>query len=111
MLLVAADVVLVGDQRQVRVVGGRFRRSGMGKCAQDEQDCDVGGKDAEPDASDHGEAEDEGHQKRNHGCKSFGNRNLSRLIASACIVSRKASLVVCRLPKLKMKNQRPIHLR
>ena len=76
-LLVATDLVLVGDQRQVRVVRGGFRRNGMGKCAQNAQDGDVGGEDAEPDASKHGETQDEGHQKRNHGCKSFGIENLA----------------------------------
>jgi hypothetical protein len=77
-LLVATDVVLVGDKRQVRVIGRRFRRSGMGKSAQDAQDCDVGREDTEADTSDHGDAQDEWHQKRNHGFKSFGNENLSK---------------------------------
>ena len=74
-------MVLVGDQRQLRVVGGGFRRRGTGECAQEAQDCDVGGEDAEADRSDHGKAKDEGHEKRNHGCKSFGNKSLSKFIA------------------------------
>jgi hypothetical protein len=59
----------------------------MGKYAQDAQDCDIGREDTEADTSDHGDAQDEGHQKRNHGFKSFGNENLSKLMALAWVVS------------------------
>jgi hypothetical protein len=41
----------------------------MAERAQDTEHGDVGGEDAEADGSDHGKAEDKGHQERNHGCK------------------------------------------
>jgi hypothetical protein len=43
----------------------------MAERAQDPEHCDVGGEDAEAEGSDHGEAEDKGHQQGNHGLKSF----------------------------------------
>ena len=39
----------------------------MAERAQYAEHCDVSGEDAEADGSDHGEAEDKGHQERNHG--------------------------------------------
>ena len=73
------------------MVGGefRFRLSRTRECAQDAQDRDVGGEDAETDGSNHGEAEDERHQERNHGCRSFRHENLSQLMASVSVVSWK----------------------
>ena len=68
-VLVAAGVVLGGNQDKARTGRGGFRRCGMAECAQDAEDCDVSGEDAEADGSDHGEAENEGHQERNHGPK------------------------------------------
>ena len=39
----------------------------MAERAQDAEHGDVSGQDAEADGSDHGEAEDNGHQEGNHG--------------------------------------------
>jgi hypothetical protein len=38
----------------------------LAECAQDAEDCDVSGENAKSDGSDDGEAEDKGHQVRDH---------------------------------------------
>ena len=68
----------------------------MGECAQDAEDHDLGGEDAEADGGDHGKAKDKRHQERNHGCKSFGNKDLAKLAASASVVPSETSRVVGR---------------
>jgi hypothetical protein len=67
--LVAAGVGLRGHQHQAGARRNRLGLRGMAECAQDAEYCDVGGKHAEADGSDHGEAEDNGHQEGNHGFK------------------------------------------
>jgi hypothetical protein len=65
--LVAAGVGLGGNQDKARTGWGWLRLCRMAERAQDAENCDVGGEDAEADGGDHGEAENEGHQERNHG--------------------------------------------
>ena len=69
--LVAAGVVLRGHQHKTWASRNRFGLRRMAECAQDAEYCDVSGEDAEADGSDHGEAEDNGHQEGNHGLKSL----------------------------------------
>ena len=67
--LVAAGVVLRWYQDQAWASRNRLGLSRVAERAQDAEYCDVGGKHAEADGSNHGEAEDKGHQERNHGVK------------------------------------------
>lgn len=67
--LVAAGVVLRGHQHKARARGNWFGLRWVAERAQDAEYCDVSGEDAEADGSDHGEAEDKGHQEGNHGFK------------------------------------------
>ena len=69
--LVAAGVVLGWYQHQASAGFSRLGLGWMAERAQDPKYCNVGGEDAEADGGDHGEAEDKGHQERNHGLKSF----------------------------------------
>jgi len=69
MTLIAADVVLGRDEHQARAGWNRFGACGLAEGAQDSEDCDVGGQDSEADGGDNGEAEENGHQKRDHGLK------------------------------------------
>jgi hypothetical protein len=69
--LVAAGVVLRGYQHKASTSRNWLRLRWMAERAQDTEHGDVGGEDAEADGGDHGEAEDKGHQERNHGRKSF----------------------------------------
>src|SRR6266481_5908996 len=67
--LVAAGVVFRGHQREARMGFCWLGLGWMAERAQDPKYGDVGGEDAEADGGDHGEAEDNGHQERNHGLK------------------------------------------
>jgi hypothetical protein len=70
-VLVAAGVVLRRQQHQAGASRSRLGLRRMAERAQDPEYCNVSGEDAEADGCDHGEAEDEGHQERNHSLKSF----------------------------------------
>ena len=67
--LVAAGVVLVRNQDQARAGGSGLGAGRLTEGAQDAENCDIGGENAEADGGDDGEAEDDRHQKRNHGLK------------------------------------------
>ena len=68
----------------------------MAECAQDTEDCDVGCENSQAERGDDGEAEDDGHQERNHGRKSFQVTSWSWLlrIGEAGSVVRRWSFVV-----------------
>ena len=66
---VAAGVVLIGYQNQARAGRGWFWARGLAEGAQYCENCDVRGEDSEADRGDNGEAEDDGHQERDHGLK------------------------------------------
>jgi hypothetical protein len=67
--LVAAGVVLGGHQHKAGARRSRLGLRWMSERAQDAEHCDVSSQDAEADGSNHGEAEDNGHQEGNHGFK------------------------------------------
>lgn len=64
--LVAAGVVLRGDQDQAGPGRNRLRPGRSSKGEQDSGDGEVGGEDAESDRGDYGEEEDQGHEEYGH---------------------------------------------
>ena len=69
MTLVAADVVVVRDQHQAWAGRNGFGAGWLSERAQDPENCDVCGEDAEADGGEYSEAEDDRHKKRDHGRK------------------------------------------
>src|SRR5581483_1520911 len=69
MRLVSAGVALICDQHQASAGRCWFGSCWLAERAEYSKNCDVGGKDPEADGGDYGEAEDDRHQKRNHGRK------------------------------------------
>jgi len=69
--LVAAGVVLRWDQDQPWARRNRLRPRWLAESAQDAEDRDVSCENAKAKRSDNSEAEDDRHQERNHGRKSF----------------------------------------
>ncbi len=63
--LVAAGVVLRGNQDQARAA--RFRLRVAAERVQDAEDRDIGGQDAEANGRDDGDEEEDRHNKRDHG--------------------------------------------
>jgi len=59
--LIAAGVILVRDQHEAWTRRSRFGAGRLTERAQDSENCDVGGQDAEADGGDYGEAEDDRH--------------------------------------------------
>ncbi len=66
---VAAGVGLVRDEYQTWACRSRFGAGRLTESGQDPENCNVGGQDADADGGDDGKAEDDRHQKRNHGLK------------------------------------------
>lgn len=63
--LVAAGVVLRGDQDQARAARFRLRVAAEG--VQDADDRDIGGENAQAHGCDYGDEEEYGHNERDHG--------------------------------------------
>ena len=59
--LVAAGVILVRDEYEARAGWSRVGAGRLTERAQDAENCDVSGQDAEADGGDYGEAEDDRH--------------------------------------------------
>src|SRR5258708_25977433 len=65
--LVAAGVVLRGDQYEARTLGSRLSLRRLAKSLQNSDDGSISGTDAEAHGRNHGNAENEKHEERIHG--------------------------------------------
>ena len=75
--LVAAGVVLRGDQDQSWATRFRLRVAAEG--VQDADDRDIRGENADADGRDYGDEEEDGHNERDHGRPTLEIQSLLRL--------------------------------
>jgi hypothetical protein len=66
-VLIAASVVLRRHENQPGTCGGMALLRGSAEGMQDADDCDISRDDADSDGYDYGQAENDGHQERDHG--------------------------------------------